>query len=115
MTWLREWKAAHGHTQAAALSSSANQKNKNAFWLGSSGRGGRGGASYNNDDNYYSDGDSDDEDSGPGNACLLHGPPGVGKTAAVYALAEQLGEDEHTYSCKHLKKKKGCDDKVAIR
>jgi Cdc6-like AAA superfamily ATPase len=75
--WLRDWKAAHGHAQAAALASASksSQRGKHAFWLG-----GHGGSD-----------DDDDDDGGPANACLLHGPPGVGKTAAVYAVAELLG------------------------
>lgn len=38
----------------------------------------------------FSGDDSDDEGSGLCNTILLVGPHGVGKTAAVYALAQQL-------------------------
>ena len=39
----------------------------------------------------HSDDDEEDGGQGPKNAILLVGPPGSGKTASVYAVAQQLG------------------------
>ena len=72
--WLMDWKQQRGPDWLAAQSKVVSQQRQNAWWMAGN--------------------DSDDEediDEGVPNAALLHGPPGVGKTSAVYAVASLLG------------------------
>ncbi len=89
--WLREWQSRRRRANRREKGGASSRKNRS--FIVSDGE-------ESSSDDYYcaSDDTYDGEDDGaaesdslPPNTALLRGPPGVGKTCAVYALARQLG------------------------
>ena len=96
--WLEEWSARNRRRRRRAAKSGRGRAavgvrrgNSNNSFIVSDDDFEDGESSTSDEDNDYSDGSLDGSEDLPPNTALLCGPTGVGKTAAVHALARQLG------------------------
>ena len=95
--WLEEWSARNRRRRRrAARSGRGNRRgnsnrSNNSFIVSDDDFEDGESSTSDEDDDDYSDGSQDGSEDLPPNTALLCGPTGVGKTAAVHALARQLG------------------------
>ena len=95
--WLEEWSARNRRRRRrAARSGRGNRRGNsnrgnNSFIVSDDDFEDGESSTSDDDDDDYSDGSQDGSEDLPPNTALLCGPTGVGKTAAVHALARQLG------------------------
>ena len=100
--WLEEWsarnrrrrrraaKSGRGRAAVGVRRGNSNRSN-NSFIVSDDDFEDGESSTSDEDDDDFSDGSQDGSEDLPPNTALLCGPTGVGKTAAVHALARQLG------------------------
>ena len=91
--WLEEWSARNRRRRRRNARSGRGNSNRgnNSFIVSDDDFEDGESSTSDEDDDDYSDGSQDGSEDLPPNTALLCGPTGVGKTAAVHALARQLG------------------------
>ncbi|XP_041095727.1 ATPase family AAA domain-containing protein 5-like isoform X2 [Polyodon spathula] len=75
-SWLKEWKLRADREEKKKQKEKKQEKEKSEAW---------------DDDDFKNDQSEDEMEDLLCNTVLITGPPGVGKTAAVYACAQELG------------------------